>query len=347
MLKKRICILHAHIPFLYGGAEILVKGLSDNLIRRGFEAEIVQLPYKWYPKNSLFDNLMMWRMLDLSEADGKMIDLVIGTKFPSYGVQHPNKVVWLVHQYRQVYDLFDTPIGLAQTPDALEIKKTVEKFDELALKEAQKIFTISQNVTKRLKNFNQLESDPLYSPPSLAGRYICKDFQNYVLSVGRLDQLKRNDMLIRSLVHCDRKMRVKIAGKGPEAEKLASLAASLGVSERVDFLGFVSDDELIELYANALAVYYAPVDEDYGYTTLEAFLSKKPVITFVDSGGVLEFVKDEENGCVCRPDEEEVASAILKLSSNLTLSRQLGEAGFERVKDISWDNVIDKLTSTL
>lgn len=347
MAKKKICILHASVPFVYGGAEMLVKGLSNNLIRRGFDAEIVQIPYKWYPKNSLFDNLMMWRMLDLTEANGEKIDLVIGTKFPSYGIQHPNKTVWLVHQYRQAYDLYDSPAGLSGAPDGQEIRKTVEQFDRISLSEAKSIYTISENVTKRLKNYNGIDSDALYSPPSLAGRYICNEPEDYVLSVGRLDQLKRNDMLIRALTHCDKKIRVKIAGRGPEADKLEALAASIGVSDRVDFLGYVPDEDLIRLYADALAVYYAPVDEDYGYTTLEAFLSKKPVITCQDSGGVLEFVKGDENGFICPADEREIGLAMEKVSGNIPLSRQFGEAGYERVKDISWDNVVDKLTHTI
>ena len=57
-----------------------------------------------------------------------------------------------------------------------------------------------------------------------------------------------------------------------------------GVAARVRFLGEIDDDTLIELYANALAVVYPPFDEDFGYVTLEAFLSKKPVITTSDAG---------------------------------------------------------------
>ena len=111
-MKKKIAILHAQVPFVTGGAELMVNSLKANLISRGFEAEIIALPFKWYPENSLYDNMLAWRLLDLSESNGQKIDLVIGTKFPSYGAIHDNKVIWMIQQYRQVYDLYDSQYGV-------------------------------------------------------------------------------------------------------------------------------------------------------------------------------------------------------------------------------------------
>ena len=73
------------------------------------------------------------------------------------------------------------------------------------------------------------------------------------------------------------------------------------------FTGAVNDEALLELYAGALGVIYAPFDEDYGYVTLEAFLARKPVITARDSGGTLEFVVDGVNGWICDPRPDAVA----------------------------------------
>ena len=290
---------------------------------------------------------MMWRCLDLSEVNGEKIDLVIGTKFPSYGVQHDNKVVWLIHQYRQAYDLFDTPYGLRNEENGERIRDTVKRYDELCIREAKKIYGNSINVSERLRKYNGIESEPLYHPPALIGKYECQEYDRTILSVGRLDQLKRNDLLIKSLKDTDKNIRALIAGKGPEMESLKKLAHSLGVEKRVQFLGFVSDDELIKLYANAGAVYFAPVDEDYGYITLEAFLSKKPVITCKDSGGPLEFVRDGESGYVCNATPESIGAAIQKICNNSNRCKEMGQVGYECVKDISWDNVIDKLTCTI
>lgn len=346
-MKKKIVVTAAQIPFVRGGAELLVEQLVKNLISRGYDTEIVTLPFKWYPENSLYDTLMAWRMLDLSESNGQKIDLVIGTKFPSYGVRHDNKVVWVIHQFRQAYDLYNTPNGLASQQNGERIRENIKKYDRMALDEAKKLCSISKNVSGRLKQFNGIDSEPLYHPPALAGRYKSDEYGDYIVSVGRLDKLKRNELLIEALSHCDKSIKAKIAGKGPEMESLKKLAARLGVSDRVEFLGFVPDEDLIELYANAFAVFFAPVDEDYGYITLEAFLSNKPVVTCSDSGGVLEFVADSESGFVCSVSPEELGDRINKLYNDKKMCRKMGQLGYNVVKDISWDNVIDKLTQTL
>lgn len=346
-MKKKIVVTAAQVPFVKGGAELLVNYLVKNLIERGYDAEIVSLPYKWYPENSLYDNLMAWRLLDLSESNGEKIDLIIATKFPSYGVIHKNKVCWLVHQYRQVYDLFDTDVGLKNDENCKRIKPRVEQFDNICFTESKKIYTISENVSNRLKRYNNISSDPLYHPPALTGRYYSEDTGDYILSVGRLDRLKRNELLIEALSFCAKGIKAKIAGKGPEMENLKKIAHKFGVGDRVEFLGFIPDDDLLKLYANAFAVFFAPVDEDYGYITLEAFLSKKPVITCEDSGGVLEFVKNEKSGFVCPVNANVLGDRINNLYKNKKMCIEFGNVGFEAVKDITWDNVIDKLTCTL
>lgn len=347
MRKKKICVLHASVPFVKGGAELHVTALVKNLCARGYIAELIQIPYKWYPTNSLYDNLLMWRLLDLSEANGEKIDLVIGTKFPSYGAIHQNKVAWVIHQYRQAYDLFNTSNGLSHNSEGNEIKEKVMNFDKIALNECKNIYANSKNVASRLLKYNNINSIPLYHPPALVGQYYCNKFDKYILSVGRLDRLKRIDLLIKALPYCNKDIIAIIAGKGPELENLKSLASKCHVSERVKFLGFVEDSELLKLYSNASAVFFAPIDEDYGYITLESFLSGKPVITCIDSGGVLEFVKDSENGYICDVDERIIGEKIQNLISIQQKCQEMGRNGYELVKDITWDHVIDELTKTI
>lgn len=347
MRKKKIVITHAQVPFVRGGAELMVDSLIDQLKKHGFDVDKVQIPYKWYPASSLYNNLLNWRLLDLDEVNGEKIDLVISTKFPSYGVRHPNKVTWLVHQYRQVYDLYETKYGLSNDPEGNEIKRIVENYDKITLGESKRVYTISDTVTSRLKKNNNIAASTLYHPPSLYGRYKTGNYEDYILSVGRLDQLKRNDQIIKALKYCDKNIRLKIAGRGPELENLKKIASNYNVQDRVDFLGFVPDEDLIELYANAGAVYYAPVDEDYGYVTLEAFLSHKPVITCKDSGGVLEFVEHNVNGYISEPDEKALGEWTGRLFEKKNIMQQLGDSGYEKVKDISWDNVIEELTKDI
>jgi glycosyltransferase involved in cell wall biosynthesis len=342
---KRIVICAAQIPFERGGAELLVESLRDELRRRGHEVEIVRLPFKWYPKEQILKTCLAWRLLDLTESNGQPIDLVIGTKFPSYAVRHPQKVVWLVHQYRQVYDLVGTEYDdLAQDPEAARFRAAIRRIDRQVLGEATKLYTIAGNVSQRLERFNHLISRPLYPPPPLEGRYQCREYGDFVFTVGRLDPLKRIDWLVRAMAMTRSPVRCLIAGDGPKREKLETLAHELGIRKRVRFLGRVSDEELVDLYARCMAVYYAPYDEDYGYVTIEAFKSHKPVLTGDDSGGVLEFVVDEQSGFVMSPDHErQLAKRIDQLYEDREVAQALGETGAVRAESITWDSVVTHL----
>ncbi len=345
-LIRTIAVCAAQIPFFKGGAEAHVNGLIRELAKRQYEVDLINIPYKWYPRDQLLKSLEVWRLLDLSEANGKKIDLIITTKFPSYFAEHPNKVLWLFHQYRHLYDLWDTPYSDFDSSEETDrrLRDQLVELDTEVLKTYKRIYTNAKNTAARLKKYNGIDSIPLYHPPHLAGRYYCAEDKGCILSVGRLDRLKRVDFLVRSLRFMDRRIKCRIAGTGPELENLKKLARASGVADRVEFLGFVPDDDLPELYAHATAVYFAPWDEDYGYVTLEAFLSQKPVITAFDSGGPLEFVEDGRNGVVIQStDEKELAAKSEELFFNKDRCRSYGRAGYEKVKDISWDTVIETL----
>lgn len=349
MKKKKVAVLHAQVPFVRGGAELLVENLTTQLRIRGFDAEIVSLPFKWYPNNTLLDSYLGWHMLDLTESNGQKIDLVIATKVPTYMIQHPNKTVWLMHQFRPAYDLQNNgPAGGCNViPGGRELKRKIIHMDNLALSEVKPIYTISKTVSTRLKQYNNIVSTPLYHPPALEGKYFSENYEDYILSVGRLDPNKRVDLLIRSLPYCNPHITAVIAGTGAIRQDLEKLAETLNVKERVKFMGYVPDQDLPKLYANALAVCFTPIDEDYGYITLEAFLSQRPIITCYDSGGVLEFAENKKNAVVCSDEPEEIGKAFDKLYYNKSLAKEYGQAGYEKVKDIKWDYVIDELTKTI
>jgi glycosyltransferase involved in cell wall biosynthesis len=288
----------------------------------------------------------VWGLLDLTESNGKPIDLVITTKFPSYFARHPNKVLWLIHQYRQAYDLFGTEYSEFDPNDreSLAFRDRLIAMDTDVLRSYPRIYTNAANTAFRLKTYNGIEARPLYHPPRLAGRYTPGPHGDYILSVGRLDKLKRLDALLKALPHCAADVRCKIVGTGPEEESLRALAGKLKLGERVEFLGYVSDDQLLKAYAECGAVYFAPHDEDYGYITLEAFLSHKPVITAADSGGPLEFVKDGTNGLILPSLEPELVAAALEgLIRDADRCVALGREGHASVKDIGWDRVIRTL----
>lgn len=338
---KRVGITFTQIPFIRGGAEIFADTLKENLQMRGYKTEIISMPYKWYPIEEYYNNMMMWRNVDLTESNGEKIDYLIGTKFPSYFAKHPNKLLWLVHQERVVYDLLDTEYSPFKGKE-LETRKFRE-IDTKVLNESKKIFTISQTVTNRLKQFNQIDSEVLYHPPKFADEYYVDNFDDYIFSIGRLDPKKRIDLLVEAMRYTNPKVKCLIGGTGTEYEKLKQLINKYNLNDRVKLLGFVDDNEMLKLYANSLGVYFCPIDEDLGYITLEAFSSKKPVITANDSGGTLEFVRHEESGFILQPKPEEIAKSINALYENKKMAREFGENGYNFIKDITWDNAMDRI----
>lgn len=348
-MSARIVICAAQIPFIRGGAEVLYESLRDELLRRGHRAEIVSLPFNWSSRLNIIQSALAWRMVDLTSAAGEPIDLVIATRFPSYLVRHPRKVVWLIHQFRQIYDLKGTRFSdfgdRAEDPGT---EAMLRQFDQRALGEARARFSISRNTADRLARFNRLEAEPLYPPPALAGRYRSGDYGDYLFTVGRLDPMKRFDLLLRAVAAAKSPLRCVIAGEGPDRERLLELAHELGLDGRVELPGRISDERLLELYSGALAVFYAPFDEDYGYVTVEAFQSRRPVLTTSDSGGVLEFVSDGVNGFVSPPGaHRELGARIDRLAGDRALARRLGTAGAEKVAEIHWDGVVERLLAPL
>jgi glycosyltransferase involved in cell wall biosynthesis len=218
-------------------------------------------------------------------------------------------------------------------------------WDTTALEEATRLFALSGVVADRLARFNGLVAEPLYPPPPLHERLVPGKPGDTVLTVTRLERNKRPGLLVEAMAEVQRPVHAAVAGKGSAAGDLAATVERLGVGGRVDLLGFVDDDELVRRLAGALAVVYAPVDEDYGFVTLQAFLAGVPVITAADSGGVLEWVEHEVTGLVTDGSPGGVAAAIDRLAADRELAHKLGAAGRERATALGWDDVVARLTT--
>jgi glycosyltransferase involved in cell wall biosynthesis len=322
-----------------GGAEQAMEGLVDALERAGHRAELVRMPTAW-DAGRIFDAALAWRLVPVDA------DLVIATNFPSYFVRHPRKVVWLFHQHRGAYDAADAAWSdLGLDDDSLETQRLLAMWDTTALEEATRLFALSGVVADRLARFNGLVAEPLYPPPPLHERLVPGKPGDTVLTVTRLERNKRPGLLVEAMAEVQRPVHAAVAGKGSAAGDLAATVERLGVGGRVDLLGFVDDDELVRRLAGALAVVYAPVDEDYGFVTLQAFLAGVPVITAADSGGVLEWVEHEVTGLVTDGSPGGVAAAIDRLAADRELAHKLGAAGRERATALGWDDVVARLTT--
>jgi len=272
------------------------------------------------------------------------VDLVIATKFPTYFARHPRKVLWLVHQHRAAYELCGTRFSdFAHSERDVALRRRLIETDTRALRECAGHFTIARTVSDRLLKYNAIESQALYNPPKLAGRLRSGPYGDYVLTVTRLEHVKRVDLAIDAFAKTAEPVRLVIAGDGSARQALSEQIERRGLRDRVTMLGHVDDNQLIDLYSKCLAVLFAPYQEDYGYVTLESFLSRKPVITALDSGGTLEFVTDGVNGYVCDPTPDALSAAVDRLAADPSHAAELGGRGYEVAQGISWDHVVERL----
>jgi len=340
----RIAVFRPQVPFARGGAEIMSDRLVEELRARGHEADLVTVPFKWYPGARVLTQAFLWRLLDLDEADGRPIDLVVATKFPSYLVRHANKRVWVLHQFRQAYELDRTELGqFGESAEDRALRRKVQQLDGVALREAARVFATSQNVAERLRRSTGLDAEVLPHPPQELP-YRCEGYGDFVLSVNRLDRAKRIDLLLEAAA-LDSALEVVVVGDGPDRGRLEELARSRSLDGRARFAGRVSEEELADLYGRCLAVYYAPVDEDFGMVPFEAFLSEKPVLTTTDAGGPLEVVSDGRTGLVVPPEARELARAAEWLRSHREEAAAYGRAGRTIAEGVTWERVVERLLS--
>ena len=345
----RILIATVQVPFIRGGADAHAEGLRDALCASGNQAEIVSVPFKWYPPEIILDHMLACRLLDLTEAAGTPIDLLIGLKFPAYLIPHPRKVMWLLHQHRTAYDLWDHSLGdLIYSPNGMEVRDAIWQADRQSISQSTAIYANSGNVAKRLKHYCGIDSTPLYHPPPHAEQYYSAPAEEYLLFPSRLCQPKRQSLVLEALAYTKQPVRVRFTGSPDHhsyEEELKALARKLRVHGRVEWMGQVSEEDKRHLYARALGVIYPPLDEDYGYVTLEAMLAAKPVITCADSGGPLEFVLHEKTGLIAEPSPENLAKALDQIWKDREQAKRWGEAGrtLYHQMNITWAGVVRKL----
>jgi len=340
-----IVIATTQVPYVRGGAEMLTDGLAVALEHAGHRVATVALPFRWYPPAMIPQHAVAWRLLDLTEANGVRIDRVICTKFPTWAVRHPHKVAWVVHQHRQAYDWYGTPLSdFANTAEDRRVRDSVRQADATGLGECVRVYGISENIVARLKKYNGIAATALYPPTLLTGLVPGGPDGGFLLSAARLDTAKRLDLVLRSLARCQEAVPLVMTSNGPERDRLVRLAVELHLGERVRFLGRVSDDELVRLYRSCRAVVYVPIDEDYGYAAVEGLMAGKPVLTATDSGGTREFVRDGINGAVVPPEPDALARVLDAWWRQPAQAAGLGTHGPKATAAINWEAVVHELT---
>jgi glycosyltransferase involved in cell wall biosynthesis len=371
------------IPFTAGGAEKLWFGLQEEINENtSHQAELIKLPTWENSFWGLIDSYEQFWRLDVSHFDvvitgkypGWMIrhpnhicymlhrlrgfyDCFHFLRLPDkYVTSHPGilglqellgrrarsdeDIETVFSELRSLRIRSDIPADAWAFPGSL-IREVVRFLDNAALDPAR-IFgyaAISKNVANRAGYFPVgVRPAVIYPPTNLAGLR-CGEF-SYVLTASRLDGPKRINLAIEAMRFVEGDIELRISGEGSEEARLRELA---GDDPRIKFLGYRSEADLVCDYADALAVVFCPYDEDYGFITVEAMLSGKPVITTHDSGGPNEFVFDSQTGFSVPPDSREIANRINQLAQDRTMARRLGDRGRAVVANITWTDAATKL----
>lgn len=346
----KIVVTTVQAPFVSGGAEFLANNLKSALTQKGHEAEIVTIPFMDSPINLIEDHIVASRLFDLTNSWAGKVDLCIGLKFPAYFIPHPNKVIWALHQHRAAYDLFNTEYSnLKMNADGQRVKQVICNSDNKYLQEAKRIYTIAANVSSRMEKYNNIKSIPLYHPCPDMDKFYSGDCEDYILMPSRINITKRQMLAIEAMTLSKTNTKLYIVGKADseyERNRMLAYIKECKLQNKIKYFDYVTQEEKFKLYANAKAILFIPLDEDYGYITLEAMAASKGIITAKDSGGPLEFIEDNRNGLIVDSSPEKIAQAFDELASSMSMSKEMGKQSKIHLNemDITWDKVVKELT---
>lgn len=341
-----ISIVTSAPPLTEGGHLVLARSLDRALRDAGHRSGIVTTPSNRFGRQGAA-YLANWLTDVGMTGTGERVDQIISLRFPSYAVRHPAHVCWLVHTMREYYDLWDRfAAGISPQGRIKErMRRTIIRAaDTYCFRHhVKRLFTISQGVTDRLARWNHVASEVLHPPPPQRD-YRCETYGDYFFFTSRLSPLKRTDLILQALARPEAKgARLVIGGDGEERPRLERQARDLGLDERVVFAGRLDEAALVDHLARCRAVVFVPRQEDYGFVTVEAFASAKPVITCTDSGGPLEFVRGGQNGWVVAPEAASIATALAEACDDRALVERLGARGREDIRHLTWADTVRKL----
>jgi glycosyltransferase involved in cell wall biosynthesis len=333
-------------PMVEGGHLVIARALERALVECGHRAGVVTTPSNRFGRQASA-YLANW-LTDVGQTgDGARVDRVISLRFPSYAVRHPVHVSWINHTMREYYDLWDRFSSQLSVQGRLKerVRRTIIRAaDTHFLKQhVRKIFAQSETIRQRLARWNHLDADVLHPPPPQRP-YRTDGYGDYIFTASRLAPLKRIDLLIRAVAEpAAAGVRVVVGGQGDDLPRLAALARTLGVQDRVTFTGRLDESALVDHLARCRAVAFLPFEEDYGFVTVEAFASGKAVVTTTDSGGPAELVRNGDCGYLVAPEPPAVAAALAELSADASHAERLGARAREIAARFTWPRVVDRL----
>jgi len=276
-----------------------------------------------------FTSIPVWRQFLLAESFQKKTAFLSGYSTAVYSGfyaplavdQHTNgRNIYYCHTPpRFLYDQknhFFSLIPFWQRPVLSLFNSYFRPRYERAVQKMDCIVTNSENVRQRIKYYLGLDAVVVY-PPCDTEKFKWRGQENYYLSTGRLDKLKRVDLVVDAFRRMPDKKLV-VVSDGPELAMIQKMAQGM---QNITIKGRVIDDELADLIGNCIGTIYIPRDEDFGMSPVESMAAGKPVIG-VAEGGLLESVVDGETGLLMPADP--AVDDIIQAVAHLTQEKALG-----------------------
>jgi glycosyltransferase involved in cell wall biosynthesis len=308
-----------------GGAEraamIMAKELKADVFTTHVNWDIVDKEFKKINVNEISLNFKNNSLLTYTETALKFWNIELQKNYDCYlfyrifsiaasKKYHPN--IWLCNTPpRAIYDLHESinnRLNVLKRPIFNSWCYLYRSLDQNFVKNIDKILSISNNVSKRIKKYYKRNSKIVYLPIETKKHY-CKKYEDFYLAPGRLEFEKRFDLIIEAFKHIPNK-KLKIAGDGSQREKLEKLAKNC---ENIEFLGSLKSKDLFDLYSRCTATIYMPINEDLGLIPIESMASGKPCIA-ADEGGCKETVLHNKTGFLIKPTKKEIVKNVMNLT---------------------------------
>jgi glycosyltransferase involved in cell wall biosynthesis len=337
-------------PFVRGGAELLAERLTSELIRVGHKVDLVRLPLDWRSAEGVMSSMSTAANIRIPNADQ-----VISLKFPAYYAKnHDGKnTIWLMHQFRQVYELWNTPFGYVENVENSKLKELITKSDTNAFLSADKLFCNSEVTAGRMKAHNNVHSEVMLAPPVTdiegSGQ---QEYKPFIFAFGRVSPAKRQLEAVKAMNFTKSNINLVVAGM-PESQdyhnEIVRSIENLKDPSRVSYIPrFITESEKRSILSECRATYYAPFDEDsYGYVTLESAYSRKATITGLDSGGIHALIANGLTGRVESISPEELAPIFDDVFYSKRTWIELGNNHYKRAMsfNLRWNATVEDLVS--
>lgn len=328
--KKKIAIVHDAIVE-YGGGERVLDVLAQtfpradiytssinyektkNRLPKGIEPTFIQaLPiFRQWPRLIQLFSPSIWFSINLDTYDivishggfylSHLINLRSNNKkyFHFHYFITPPKNLYLPEHRRW----FEAPLNIILYP-------FLRRLDKKAIAKINILFTVSDDVKKRVSRIYKKEAMVLYPPVSVPPRptIVKRANREYYCYIGRLEKDKCVDLLIEAFNKS--KLPLVIVGRGKDEERLRSMA-----EKNVKFLGFKEGKEIGGILSSTKAFMHAAIDDDFPLAPVEAMAHGVPVIAYY-SGGIKESVLEEKTGLFFRVhSKESLINAIKRFES--------------------------------